>query len=637
MPFLRPLLPWLVSVLVAAGIIGMQLIGGGGRPMFPLLFCYVPIVLAGILSLPLVLSHGGSLPRPAPLVAFLIMAAYLVGRSLWGGSPAVRDFELMRLGGTLLVYLIFASAVIRSRHRLFFVWVLLGSACFQALAEMWQIFGDPSWMPVSGMFPELHCYNPVTVGTFANKNHIAWLLGDASLLALALGCWGRLSWGVRLVAFAVAALCGSGVALALSRGGVLALSVGLLLFGLLSLMLLFATRDRRALRGGMIVAVLLVLAGAIVIFLIRSSHQVHARMLRLWMDAFREDLWRAAVHDLGISPFLGEGAGSFRYAARLMMPFESLLAHNDFAQLFSEFGLIGLLLVATFLAVHVGGGFRVFFHAFVNGGGRDDRILLPSNTAALLTGSLAVALAQIIHSFFDFNMHIGANALIAGAVFGILCNTGLGRAVGDRDIPKISWIAAGGMLLLCAVIVVPVVRDWRAERCFFPAEQVQVLLPVMPSREDMDKACDAAAEALRAAPLGSSGVRYASGLGDLLWYRAMSAAKPESVGEDLSSASAAFSRCAIEENGDWFVRMRLGSAAGRLGDEVKAREAFLQAMQRMPLFALPCQEYAQTLAFMGLPTEAIHYYRISSRLEGGEDQRALVKRLQEGLGSLGSP
>jgi hypothetical protein len=634
MPFLRPLLPWLVSVLVAVGIIGMQLIGGGGRPMFPLLVCYVPIVLAGILSLPLVLSHGGSLPRPAPLVAFVIMAAYLVGRSLWGGSPAVRDFELMRLGGILLVYLIFASAVVRSSHRLFFVWILLGSACFQTLAEMWQIFGDPSWMPVSGMFPELRCYNPVTIGTFANKNHIAWLLGDASLLALALGCWGRLSLGVRLVAFAVAALCGSGVALALSRGGVLSLCVGLLLFGFLSIMLLLATRERRALRGGIIVAVLLVLAGAMVVFLLSSSHQVHARMQRLWMDTFREDLWRAAVHDLGVSPFLGEGAGSFRYAARLMMPFESLLAHNDFAQLFSEFGLIGLLLVSTFLSIHMGGGFRVFFHAFVDSRGGCRR--LPSNTTALLTGSLAVALAQIIHSFFDFNMHAGANALLAGVVFGILCNPGLGRSVGDREIAKISWIEAGMLLLLCFVVGLPILRDWRAERCFFPAEQVQVLLPLMPGKVAMDKACDAAAKALRATPSGAAGVRYSSGLGDLLWYRAMSAAQPDSLGKDLSLAMAAFSRCAIEDKGDWFVRMRLGSAAGRMGDEVKAREAFLQAMQRMPLFALPCQEYAQTLAFMGLPSEASHYYRISSRLEGGGDHRHLLKRMQEGTAPRGS-
>jgi len=113
------------------------------------------------------------------------------------------------------------------------------------------------------------------------------------------------------------------------------------------------------------------------------------------------------------------------------------------------------------------------------------------------------------------------------------------------------------------------------------------------------------------------------------------------VGADLSSASAAFSRCAIEDRGDWFVRMRLGSAAGRLGDEVKAREAFLQAMQRMPLFALPCQEYAQTLEVMGFPPEAAHYKRMSLRMEGGVDYRARLKRQhkrqQKGAGTQGAP
>ena len=60
----------------------MQLIGGGGRPMFPLLVCYLPVLASGLLAIPLIVTRSLSTstsrcyyddPRGIPLLAALVV------------------------------------------------------------------------------------------------------------------------------------------------------------------------------------------------------------------------------------------------------------------------------------------------------------------------------------------------------------------------------------------------------------------------------------------------------------------------------------------------------------------------------------------------------------------------------------
>lgn len=639
---LRPL-PWIVAALAAVGIIGMQLIGGGGRPIFPLLFCYLPVLASGLLAIPLVLTGAFSSsthsfraysddPRGIPLLAALGLGIYLLIRTCFGGDPGLREYELMRLAGVLMVYLVMACAVCSRGPRLLFITLILASAFVQACVEFYQLFCDASWSPFREVFPWLAYHYPVTVGTYANKNHLAWLLGDAALFALALFCWGRCRWTTRGLLLYCFLFFSAAVGLSLSRGGVVSLGVGLGLFALLSLLILLASGNSRGLLVGSMAGLMLAVVGGAAAAFLSGNLAVQSRMQGLWMDTYREDLWRAAIHDLGAAPFLGLGAGSFQWSARLMMPYESLLAHNDFAQLLSEYGLIGALLLLVFLTVHFRVGAHPLLQVKCDAGHEVGSGAFWSDSRAILLGALAVSGAQVIHSFFDFNMHLAANALLAGACFGLLCNPSSPRSGRDTR-SRAGWARWAGVLALtalCVLMLVVMERSWNRERGFFEAERLSKKLSAnsgdtLNSLAGVPEGVLHAQAALDAVPCSS---RYAAILWDLQWRRILCADPTLSEPGSTLDLKQRLTRVVASDPGDWFVRMCLGDVLARLGDETGARTAFLGAMQRLPLFALVYEEYGLVLEGFGEEAEAGHYYRVASRFEGALDFRQRLQRLE---------
>ena len=628
-------------MLLALGIIGMQLIGGGGRPMFPLLVCYLPVLASGLLAIPLIVTRSLSTstsrcyyddPRGIPLLAALVVGLYLLIRTCFGGDPGLREYELLRLAGVLAVYLVMACAVCSRGPRLLFLSLMMASAFVQAGIEFYQFFCDASWSPIREAFPWLVFHYPVTVGTYANKNHLAWLLGDAALFALALCCWGRCRWTTRGLLLYCFMFFSAGVAMSLSRGGVVALGGGLVLFALLSLLILLASGNFRGLLVGSMAGLMLAVAGGVAAVLLSGNLAVQSRMQGLWMDTYREDLWRAAIHDLGVAPFLGLGAGSFQWSARLMMPYESLLAHNDFAQLLSEYGLIGALLLLVFLTVHFRVGARRLVQVHGDALHGNGGAALWNDSRAILLGALAVTGAQVIHSFFDFNMHLAANALLAGACFGLLCNPsshryGRGPQSGTG---WVRWTGALSLTALCALMLVVMERSWNREKGFFEAERLSKKLSAttgntLASLKGVPEAVRHTQASLDEVPSSS---RYAAVLFDLQWRRILCSdptlAEP-GVTLDLKRR---LSRVVALDPGDWFARMCLGDVLARLGDETGARNAFLGAMQRLPLFALVYEEYGLALEGFGEEAEAEHYYRVASRFQGAVDLRQRLQRLE---------
>lgn len=619
-------LPWLAVLSVASGILGMQLIGGGGRPMFPLLLCYVPVVLAGLLTLPLLVGGGRRhSPGVLPALSLLLLGFYLLLRTCFGGDPGWRAFELLRLGGVLLVYLLFAGPISSSGPRLLFVAIMVVAAFAQSAVVVYQSYVDPTWQLMPLLTPQLTPYNPEVVGTYANKNNLSWLLGDAVLFALSLGCWGRLRWTVRGLAFYAAGFCTLAVLLSLSRGGMVALGAGLCLFALASLYLLVTSRDRPLLLVGSTTALVVVLGGGIV-HLVSGNMAVLSRLQALWMDSFREDLWRAAIHDVGIAPFCGLGAGSFQWSARLMMPFESVLAHNDFVQHLSEYGLIGLLLLLGCLGLHFWWGTHSFFgpQRFQDREGR-----ARSDSGALLIGALSVCSAQVVHSVLDFNMHLGANALLAGACFGMVATPALHGSPRCSVKPVTEGLIRNALICcqsaLCLGIGFLLEESWGPERRFFEAEQVALSAPGSYDKATLGRAVEAALAARNAAP---SNPRYSSTLGNLFWLRSLRAEGSENVSANLDAAARFLAEASRENPEDWFVWMRQGTVLATSGYEGRAEEAFLEAIQHFPLFALPYVEYAGSLRSLERYEEAAHYFRLSTRFAGGEPVTRQLRELE---------
>lgn len=134
--------------------------------------------------------------------------------------------------------------------------------------------------------------------------------------------------------------------------------------------------------------------------LTETKGEVHAGVRRV-------EIWQSTVNLIKSSPIVGSGFGSyavsitpFHYASGKWTP---EAAHNDFLELLSSGGLSGLLVFGWFvwnLSRRV----------------RDGLCAEDSYLRASCYGAVVGLLAIIVHSFFDFGLHITLNAQMAIAL-----------------------------------------------------------------------------------------------------------------------------------------------------------------------------------------------------------------------------
>jgi len=167
--------------------------------------------------------------------------------------------------------------------------------------------------------------------------------------------------------------------------------------------------------------------------------------------------------------------------------------------------------------------------------------------------------------------------------------------------------------------------NWRGERCLFATEAVSSRISVTPpASEQLSLAIE---EALLASEAKPGSARSAAVLANLLWFRITQNAYPqtplvakkeggaEEPDQDLSRLAIVLRRAVAADPENWFMLMRLGGVLARIGDETGSRSAFVGSMQRLPLYALTYQEYADSLRDLGSLDEAGHYYRVSARFQ----------------------
>ena len=102
---------------------------------------------------------------------------------------------------------------------------------------------------------------------------------------------------------------------------------------------------------------------------------------------------------------------------------------------------------------------------------------------------------------------------------------------------------------------------------------------------------------------------------------------------DYEDATTALTTASMQDGRDWFVALRLGGSLAGLGNEVGARKAYVDAMQRMPQFVHPYLEFAEALRAFGKNEEAAHYFRISSRFPDPEDVTEQLKEIEVDSGT----
>ncbi|MDT4898895.1 MAG: hypothetical protein QOH25_3972 [Acidobacteriota bacterium] len=310
---------------------------------------------------------------------------------------------------TLLVYFAAALAFIDSPKRLRLVVRTITIFGFMlALLGLMQFFTSQDKIYWLKELPQ-----SIPFGPFYNRHHFAGYMELAMALPLGLLFSGAIESDKRPLYIFSVVLMGIALIMTASRGAMISL------FGEAMFLVAFgfrragqkedveekSSRIRSALaRAGLALAMVLVLFGGAVLFGGESA------LSRLFGTVNSDDpttgrahFWSVTLDIISAHPVIGAGLGSYglaytQYDSRNGM-FRLEQAHNDYLQIMSDAGIIGVCLGVFFIIA-------LFRTSFAR---RETDDLFRRGVA---TGALAGCFAVLIHSFFDFTLHTTANALL---------------------------------------------------------------------------------------------------------------------------------------------------------------------------------------------------------------------------------
>lgn len=320
-----------------------------------------------------------------------------------------RFFALQMLALTAFLALLYRYANTESRMRILVYTILaiaVSSAVFGILRQTTQQH--------TGFILPLLKQNQ-GYAQFINKNHFAYLME----MAFGLGLGIILAGGIRrerLLIYVAALLpIWTGLVLANSRGGVLAMLAQIVIaVFLLTTSVAHAYRVPRIAQSVALKAVLLfvliagILAGTLWVGGDRLATNFEAATTELTPNASREgasrnEIWRATLKMFASHPFLGVGLGgywiaitAYHEASGLMTPQE---AHNDYLELLSSGGLIGFAL-------------GVWFAVAVIRAARANLSVDTGYKRAVRLGAILGIAGVAAHSLVDFGLHIMVNAVV---------------------------------------------------------------------------------------------------------------------------------------------------------------------------------------------------------------------------------
>lgn len=442
----------LVFLLLLAALLLMQTLIAGARMVFSLP-SYALLGVAALLVV-FIIRKAKPVPNRLCLIVTALFFAYILGRALLSPVPYIARSDIASVLGGLAVYFLTACFLTGSRQRLALLALLLGFALVHVGVGIIQYRDGTNFMPIAWL--QRYDYDRRASGLYGCPNHLAGLLEVLAVMGLSVVCWSRWPvWGKLLVAYG-AASCFLGLILTGSRGGYLSTVAGLAAFGFLSLLVLRKGGAGLAWKAGGLGALAALILGLAVTFYLSKSDYLKVRAQTTFdVSNIRLDLWQGAIAQWKLQPIAGTGAGTYIYYGRLFrterVQRDPIYVHNDYFHLLAEYGLVGVLGMGIFLVVHLRHGLRSFARLGPKRVAASGHLL--SNALALNIGASAAVASLLVHSIFDFNLHIPANVLLLALVFGILANDGVERGPLAPGVPRaqLLWrflLPAFGLALL---------------------------------------------------------------------------------------------------------------------------------------------------------------------------------------------
>lgn len=336
-------------------------------------------------------------------------------------------------------------------------------------------------------------------GLFGHYNYFSSFMIGSTLLLSGVAACGR-GHGFARATLGLVCLAGMAtVALSRSRGGMLGMAAGLLVFGLLMLPVL-----RRRWRRGFAILVcvlpLLLLGGGFAAArMLGESQQLrkNAASAEALFDNDRLLYLRVAVDTIGMHPWKGGGSQSFRWESRQAwdpaavgnFDRDLLFVHNELMQAFTDYGLTGGGLVLAALGVVLVAGLV----GLISHGSQREAEAAGAGREGVLVGALSGLAGVLVQANFCIVLHVLPNAMMLGLLAGLVLRaSAVGPAVEERN-----WFAAA-IRLACVVLAVSF--SWtawqglRATLCLLPLERAGATGQVLRAREVAGRVREAIAE-----------------------------------------------------------------------------------------------------------------------------------------------
>lgn len=256
-------------------------------------------------------------------------------------------------------------------------------------------------------------YKPQTAtpfGSFVNRHDFAAVIELLIALPLGMVFSGTVRADKRLLYLVAIALMGTSMLLSGSRGGLVALIAEILL------LVIITTRSSGTkgilLKGGLsFLLVLSAVGGAIFVGGDTSLTRFADSAASDDVTSSRTQIWSNTVRLIGDSLPLGAGIGAYPQAYTKVdtaSGYERVeQAHNDYLQVIADAGLVGLILGGLFI--------YWFFQQGIRAGRVENR-----SRRGIAAGAFAGCFAILVHSAFDFVLHITAISVMSLTVLAML-------------------------------------------------------------------------------------------------------------------------------------------------------------------------------------------------------------------------
>jgi len=310
--------------------------------------------------------------------------------------------------------------------------------------------------------------NSIVVGPYNNHNHYAGLMelifpvvlglflfyrpriGNTSLIKGIAEILSQEKANIHILIGTSALIIGISIFVSLSRGAMISTCFSLLVF-IIFLMKRQISKGNTALMIGVIMLTILSIGWF-------GWDQIFERFAKLKnaqgvIYESRLDFWKDTQDIIKQYKITGAGIGTFSdvYPLHRSVKSDKFLthAHNDYLELLAEGGMIGFLLAISFFITFFYKSYRVFAK-------RRDAFSI-----YIYIGCITAIVSILLHSFTDFNMHIGANGLwffFIAAIAVSAANTGMRKQSREtRLLPIDSSVKRSGFIVIVFILSIFIV------------------------------------------------------------------------------------------------------------------------------------------------------------------------------------